>query len=216
MKKEDEINALQEQLKKSNMLNRKFEKSSIDLNNLIHQQRSLGDRRGIGFEESKAECSRDQEVQSMRDKLVKHRTELKKIRQPLEEAFKLLMDREKEREELIKEVSSLKKMEINTCKSYVDMVKNNDERRYQSAPNNVWRRTTAPFTNNQNSARRQRYPNLLYGNCYTCHNFGHTATDCEAPMRRNFARTANANRNQIRTHNRYDYSDENPCSLLKK
>ena len=62
---------------------------------------------------------------------------MRKIGKPLEEAFKLLMDREKEREELIKEVSSLKKMEINTCKSYVDMVKNNDERRYQSAPNNV-------------------------------------------------------------------------------
>ena len=62
---------------------------------------------------------------------------MRTIRQALEEAIKLLMDREKEREELIKEVSSLKKMEINTCKSYVDMVKNNDERRYQSAPNNV-------------------------------------------------------------------------------
>ena len=69
MKKEEEINALQEQLKKSNMLNRKFEKSSIDLNNLIHQQRSLGDRRGIGFEESKAKCYRDQEVRSMGHKI---------------------------------------------------------------------------------------------------------------------------------------------------
>ena len=59
----------------------------------------------------------------MRDKLVKHRTKLREIRQPLEEAFKLLIDREKESEALIKEISSLKRMEINTSKSYADMVK---------------------------------------------------------------------------------------------
>ena len=76
----------------------------------------------------------------MRDKLVKHGTELRKIRQPLEEASKLLIDREKESEELIKEISSLKNMEINTSKSYFNMVKNNDEtRRYQLVPNNIWR-----------------------------------------------------------------------------
>ena len=72
MKKENEINDLQEQLKKSDMLTRKFEKSSVDFNNLINQQRDFGDKSGIGFEESKAECSKDQEVRSMRDKLVKH------------------------------------------------------------------------------------------------------------------------------------------------
>ena len=98
IKKENEINDLQEQLKKSDMLTRKFEKSSVDLNNLINQQRDFGDKSGIGFEESKVECSKDQEVRSLRDKLVKHRKELRKIRQSLEEASKLLIDREKESE----------------------------------------------------------------------------------------------------------------------
>ena len=74
IKKENEINDLQEQLKKSNILTRKFEKNSVDLNNLIHQQRDFGDRSGIGFEESKVECSKDQEVRSLRGNLVKHGT----------------------------------------------------------------------------------------------------------------------------------------------
>ena len=46
--------------------------------------------------------------------MVKHREELRNIRKPLEEASKLLIDMEKESEELIKEISSLKNMEINT------------------------------------------------------------------------------------------------------
>ena len=95
MKKENEINDLQEQLKKSDILTIKFEKSSVDLNNLIQQQRDFGDRIVIGFEESKTECSKYQEVRSMRDKLVKHMIELRKIRKPLEEASKLLIGREK-------------------------------------------------------------------------------------------------------------------------
>ena len=47
MKKENEINVQQEQMKKSDMLNRKFEKCSVDVNNLIHQQRDFGDRSGL-------------------------------------------------------------------------------------------------------------------------------------------------------------------------
>ena len=77
------------------MLNIKFEKSSVDLNNLIYQQRKLGDIRGISIEDSKAECSKDQEFRSIKDKLIKQRTKRSKIRKPLEEAFKLLIVREK-------------------------------------------------------------------------------------------------------------------------
>ena len=140
------------------------------------------------------------------------------------------MDREKESEELIKQIRSLQNMEINTSKSHADQVKNNDEtRRYQPAPNNLWRPITAKsnnqisareqryptsFTNNQYYTREQKYPSLFYGNCYTCNNFGHTAADCKAPIRRNLARTTNTNLNQIRSHNRYDPLDKNPFLIL--
>ena len=56
------------------MLTRNFEKISFDLNNLINQQRDFGDKSGIGFEESNVECSKDQQVRRLRDKLVKHKT----------------------------------------------------------------------------------------------------------------------------------------------
>ena len=117
------------------------------------------------------------------------------------------MDREKESEELIKEISSLKNMEINTSKSYADPIKNNDEtRRYQPAPNNPWRPITAKsnnqisskekryptsFIDNQYYTRGQKYPSLFYENCYTYNNFGHMAADCKEPIRINLSRKTN-------------------------
>ena len=117
------------------------------------------------------------------------------------------MYKEKESEELIKEISSLKNMEINTSKSHVDLVKYNDEtRRKQPSPNNIWRPITAKsnnqisareqryptsFKNNQYYTRGQKYPSLFYGNYYTCNNFGHMAADCKALIRINLSRKTN-------------------------
>ena len=139
------------------------------------------------------------------------------------------MDREKESEELIKEISSLKNMEINTSKSHADLVKNNDEtRRYQPAPNNPWRPSIAKsnnqistreqryptsFTDNQYYTRGQKYPSLFYGNYYTYNNFGHMEAYCKAPIRINISRTTDTNLNQIRSHNDCDPSNKNPISM---
>ena len=50
MKKENEINDLQEHMKNLYLLTIMFEKSSVDLKNMIHQQRDFGDKSGIGCE----------------------------------------------------------------------------------------------------------------------------------------------------------------------
>ena len=44
LKKDAEINSLQEEIRKTRSFSQKFEKSTLDLNNLLHQQRDVKDR----------------------------------------------------------------------------------------------------------------------------------------------------------------------------
>ena len=44
IKKDVEINSLQEEIRNTRSFSKKFEKSTLDLNNLLHQQRDVKDR----------------------------------------------------------------------------------------------------------------------------------------------------------------------------
>ena len=99
LKKDAEISSLQEKLKRTSYLNQKFEKSSTDLNNLLLQQRNVEDKSGIGYshktENQPPEFSTNQDVSLIKEALTKHKENLKKIHEPLNEAQILLFMREK-------------------------------------------------------------------------------------------------------------------------
>ena len=90
VKKDAEISALQEKLKRISYLNQKFEKISTDLNNLLLQQRNVEDKSGIGYshktENQPAEFSTKQDVSLIKEALTKHKENLKKIHEPLNQA----------------------------------------------------------------------------------------------------------------------------------
>ena len=89
LENEFENKSLHEQLRKTNHLNLKFGEWSIDLENIISHQKNPTDIRGIGFESnSKAKGSKDQEVEDLREDILKVSSELILVKIPLEESLR--------------------------------------------------------------------------------------------------------------------------------
>ena len=197
LKKDAEIKSLQEELKRTSPLNKKFDKSSLDLNNLLLRQRNVNDKTEIGFtlktENEQAECSLNQEINQLQDMLTRHKSNLSEIHEPLIEAQRLLALREKDRERLEMEISNLRKEE--GCSRIDGKNELRTSLGYSLQPSNPWnagrRNLTSNHLNNAAAPRSSpfiRHQNSFPRYCYNSYNFGHKDVDCMAPLRRNFVR----------------------------
>ena len=81
-------------------LRKKFEKRSIDLNNLISQYKSIHDKSGNGFklkeEVCEVESSIGQEIKSLEGKIAEHKFDINKLHGPLNKVQRLVVAMEKE------------------------------------------------------------------------------------------------------------------------
>ena len=132
---------------------------------MLSQQRKEGDTRGMGYiskcNESKPECSLNQEAMLVSKVVDQLKMNLKKIHKPLNEVQEQLILREKECEILQKEVINLKKPNESRENWRIDL-------------------GDKEVTNNFQFSRRQvqtRYQNSFFGYCFNCYRFGHKAID---------------------------------------
>ena len=192
------------------------------MNNLLLQQRNVEDKSGIGYsyktENQPAKFSTNQDVSLIKETLTKHKENLKKIHEPLNEAQRLLSMREKGCESLEREVSRLRKEEGSPNSD--NKVEFGRRTRWPVQTSNTKESLTKPAFTNSAAPRRSsfiRYQNTFFGNCYNFYRFCHKAFECTAPMRRKFDRNegkeylANIFMNQ--TKNSFSLlSNEEECS----